>query len=39
MLTLKKEQERYEVLKTDANSRLDEVKKAGEAKILKLELC
>ena len=40
---LKKEQERYEVLKTDANeklvsanSRLEEVKKAGEAKILKL---
>ena len=40
---LKKEQERYEVLKTDANeklvsanSRLEEVKRAGEAKILKL---
>ena len=41
--TLKKEQERYEMLKTDANeklvnanSRMQEVKKAGEAKILKL---
>ena len=40
---LKKDQERYEVLKTDANemmvkanSRLEEVKKAGEGKILKL---
>ena len=40
---LKIEQERYEVLKTDANeklvsanSRLEEVKKTGEAKILKL---
>ena len=41
--TLKKEQERYEILKTDANqklvnanSRMEEVKKAGEAKIIKL---